>query len=829
MIFNFVKCFTIFFFTFFYAPYGFANKTFSFYDPLIPEDFHINIQGKSLKKYATYLTNISVDRTGLIHQDYKSSFKIFLTHHNVKNQKVVLNGKARITGDYDDHINIRDAVSSLIIRLKKGNIGGITKFRLLLPVTRNGYNEIFWSVLMEYMGFPVPYRKMVNVYFNNNKKKTRMIFSERAEKEYIERFGLREAPIIEVDDRQEFANRFWRKNSQRCLGEFVPEKNKCKLNDAPPYLPYKIENQNFLKNNTSIEVFYRGVISMLESGKPNDLNSYFKELNRKYANHGIVRINEKYIYDPIFHNKIPIYVDGMVRIPKCKKKIEFKKLSIAAKKYFKIIQKLFSSRSLGKIMTDDMQCVALEIFKIKKKLPLVDLKKINNDVNYDLTQNLHENNFKPIFRRHNVTVPIVRIANDFKNGIYCNSLDHSLHNNCSQLLLPEIISALGGNFKSRKYKGYELYPIISIKKPNLHEEEIEEFNFKNSGKEIHVKNNQTKFLKLNSFNSILNVFLSPKNSRVVIYNSVIKNSKINIFKSPKSLKNQNNVRYNYRLLTGCLTIISSYIEKSKLSSENSDCEDSINMIRVNAKEIGVSITNSISDAIDVDFSNITFSQLNIRNSGNDCIDFSSSIFNILEINAIGCGDKALSVGERSLGVVKKIYFENSKIGFAVKDGSELNLLQLDSHNTNQQICGSLYNKKQEFGGGILKIPKLPLCSIEIDKHSFIKNNEDLICKYVKKNQFYTTCLTKNKIIFTKREFFPRDAVFEISSKNKGSNGSNFLTASLAKVICDHKLNICKINIKKNMIKKNLKIVEIALLDKNNKQIIYNKNKISIMD
>ena len=57
MIFNFVKCFTIFFFTFFYAPYGFANKTFSFYDPLIPEDFHINIQGKSLKKYATYLTN----------------------------------------------------------------------------------------------------------------------------------------------------------------------------------------------------------------------------------------------------------------------------------------------------------------------------------------------------------------------------------------------------------------------------------------------------------------------------------------------------------------------------------------------------------------------------------------------------------------------------------------------------------------------------------------------------------------------------------------------------------------------------------------------------
>ena len=67
----------------------------------------------------------------------------FLTSKNRLNKSLTLKGRARITGDYDDHINIREGISSLMIRLKKNNLGGITKFRLLLPVTRNGNSEIF--------------------------------------------------------------------------------------------------------------------------------------------------------------------------------------------------------------------------------------------------------------------------------------------------------------------------------------------------------------------------------------------------------------------------------------------------------------------------------------------------------------------------------------------------------------------------------------------------------------------------------------------------------------------------------------------------------------
>ena len=52
------------------------------YDVIIPDELLINIQGKSLKKYATFLTKISEDKTGLIHPNYKNSFNIYLTSKN---------------------------------------------------------------------------------------------------------------------------------------------------------------------------------------------------------------------------------------------------------------------------------------------------------------------------------------------------------------------------------------------------------------------------------------------------------------------------------------------------------------------------------------------------------------------------------------------------------------------------------------------------------------------------------------------------------------------------------------------------------------------------
>jgi hypothetical protein len=53
------------------------------------------------------------------------------------------------------------------------------------------------------------------------------------------------------------------------------------------------------------------------------------------------------------------------------------------------------------------------------------------------------------------------------------------------------------------------------------------------------------------------------------------------------------------------------------------------------------------DGLDVDFSNIVVNRANIKNSKNDCLDLSFGQYILKKINLSGCGDKGLSVGEKS--------------------------------------------------------------------------------------------------------------------------------------------------------------------------------------
>ena len=61
----------------------------------------------------------------------------------------------------------------------------------------------------------------------------------------------------------------------------------------------------------------------------------------------------------------------------------------------------------------------------------------------------------------------------------------------------------------------------------------------------------------------------------------------------------------------------------------------------------VKIKNSLSDGLDLDFSNVKISNLNISNSKNDCVDMSYGNYEIVNSSIDNCGDKGISVGEKS--------------------------------------------------------------------------------------------------------------------------------------------------------------------------------------
>ena len=82
--------------------------------------------------------------------------------------------KVRQHGHQKDHIELvasGKVVRSLDVELKSGNIMGAVKFKLLLPKTRRGKNEILASLILKQSGFISPETFDVITEVNNVKSK----------------------------------------------------------------------------------------------------------------------------------------------------------------------------------------------------------------------------------------------------------------------------------------------------------------------------------------------------------------------------------------------------------------------------------------------------------------------------------------------------------------------------------------------------------------------------------------------------------------------------------------------------------------------------------
>ena len=166
-----------------------------------------------------------------------------------------------------------------------------------------------------------------------------------------------------------------------------------------------------------------------------------------------------------------------------------------------------------------------------------------------------------------------------------------------------------------------------------------------------------------------------------------------------------------------------------IKANNSNCEDTINIINSNGNIESVNIENSFSDALDVDFSNVSFNKIKISNAINDCVDFSYGDYILKNLELNNCGDKGLSIGEKSKVDLENINIQIANIGVATKDSSVLNLK--DASISDSNICISAYKKKQEFMGGYVEIDELNCLKSKtktsFDKFSkiYVKNNKSI--------------------------------------------------------------------------------------------------------
>lgn len=124
-------------------------------------------------------------------------------------------------------------------------------------------------------------------------------------------------------------------------------------------------------------------------------------------------------------------------------------------------------------------------------------------------------------------------------------------------------------------------------------------------------------------------------------------------------------------LTGGITFYKSDVDFQNVTIENVKAEDAINIVHSNYTMNSISIDNTVSDALDSDFSKGRISQSTFSNIGGDALDFSGSNAEIDEIKALNIRDKVISAGESSQLNIKNSHFNAVGVGIASKDGSEV--------------------------------------------------------------------------------------------------------------------------------------------------------------
>ena len=694
------------------------------------------------KKANQYANNSSVPKRN------KKRFRSIVKAKYKNGVECKFNSRVRLSGDLKDHIQIVDGnfFTSVDVKLDDGNINGIVDFKLLIPETRkNPDYEILFTQMMSELEILAPRTFLTDVKINNFNK--RMLFQEKIKKEMLEFNNRVEGPLLEGSERYMFD--FFKDNNpffnaglsnqiSRITNPNWAGKSKNHLNISN--LALTKLNKIYLK--WIYEIKY-GAVNLSHYNLNNEIlsNSDEKSLEKfgifnslmfgVGARHGMSPHNRKFYWNSIRKYFEPIYYDGDIEIYKARDQI-----------------KIFGDESIEYtiISNKDIETTLSEIKKIDKNKLYKKFKRANGTLSKKEYENFYKqltNNLLSIKKKIlNKKIPLNNIKKEILKNYYTN-LEKTKTTTDD---IKAIFTDLNGEYLSCEIKNYnckgiflntdEVFKLISdeLEKDGTTYQYIgiyEAFE----GKVKSTNYNSVKIQNSNFFydenitidykeeDKILNIYQINPDARAYFLDGDIENLNIKFVGLEPIIKEDNfkDPIINENGLTGCLSFINMSINLISIQASKGSCEDTINLINTNGIMKSVQVQDAYSDGIDFDFSNINLQNLKIKSSNNDCADFSYGNYSIDKVDLSNCGDKAISVGEKSNLKVNEILVLNSDTGVASKDGSIVNIKKNNFKNLN--ICLSAYNKKQEFFGGYIKVENF-LCQnftkkIEVDKFSQI--------------------------------------------------------------------------------------------------------------
>jgi hypothetical protein len=668
----------------------------------------IDIEIPKSSKFVRNQLKILTSKSRNIPDEFKKKFKA----------KVLVNyefgtcryqGKVRQNGDLKDHIKLLTGgavAQSLDVSLKTGNILNAVEFKLLLPETRNGLDEIFATTIFRNIGILAPETFEVNVTVNG--VKVVMLFQEKAHKELLERNYRREGPIFRGDetlmwsfknyenielDRLSLAtlyNKSWFKKGassrQMILGSYEILQN-ASLKSR--YHQIGTGNQSYFNPNLLSETIYNDFMGVLIA-----MNGY----------HGLYLNNRKHYYNAIAGIFEPIYYDGNVNLSldwktpgpnhlnpvkvsdKTLAKIKDLTLKIRLKEEF--LQRVINQKQANVFFDNSMATFRSNLAKIQSQ---------SSSTEYAVKSSAIESQdkyilwYKDFLKSKNLDQKIVKNIRETGSAYQAVLANESvLVLNNEQVL--DIIS------KNKINDDRFVYIPFSLDIAQEKDSEIKKIAVDS----LKITMSKGMSLNYNLQERRLEFYQSGPTDWALIHDSYINGWVISLNALiAKSSKTQKEQRFNAFGITGCLTIYNSELIDTSLAISNGKCEDSLNLLNTTGIEIKIKIKDSYADAVDADFSSLKIDSLEISNAGNDCFDVSGGKYEVNTAVLTGCVDKGISIGEKSSFEGDNISIENASIGISAKDYSKALARNLIMKNV--VTCGEAKRKKQEFGGGILHI------------------------------------------------------------------------------------------------------------------------------
>ncbi len=667
----------------------------------------IEVKFEDGRNWYINLLTATIEDKNFIKEEFKKRFKAKVIFHFDDYTECEFIAKIRISGDWKDHIEPQNWLSSMDVSLSTGNIFGIVDFKLFLISTKGestGRSEVFTSYLIRELGFLAPRTSLVNVNVNDSYE-GKFILQEKFNKEFLEFNNLREGPIIETEEEY-----FWNTNTGN---PFKPEDGKNLL------LFGKIVNDNWAYRNINnlqitaeaLEKFNNSIFSSKLPASQMDYSYLLSDENELFmfdlinhslgGAHAISNHQRNFYYNKLDNEFVPIYSDGDTSILSSNGK------GIYREDYFynfenikneipNLINKLDSLNKLNLIeklkstnLFLTMEELDTAIFNIKQNLEFIESQKINKPSNTyeDYLKNTENKNINFIYL--NIPDSKLEICDQYFDK--CKIEDLELYN------FEELISLLN---QPRNI-------LFGIQKDNFLSKNL----LTNSNFDYIQITENVQLITINHPIVELadnNIFITLKNNnqKVIIKPSSIKKAKLSNFNITFNGNQFGNstFRQDENLLTGCLTFYNLELRNISVTSRNTNCEDSINIINSLGSIRSINISDSLFDGLDIDFSNIDIEEVNISNVGNDCLDLSSGEYFIQNIMLTACNDKGISIGENANFKSKSVELNYSNIGIAVKDSSKSRIDFLTIYESD--YCTALYRKKQEFVGSNLSVKKL---------------------------------------------------------------------------------------------------------------------------